>query len=129
MADANALADRDPRVDDAVVADLGLAADRHVRVHDRPRADARAFADRTANGPMDTLCSERDALADQASSWTPGAGRQGSSKRLTARANARYGWRARSIAHGAASALSPRMTAEARVGAELRRVLRDSRRT
>src|SRR5688500_10041157 len=44
---------------------------------------------------------------------TPGAGRHCSAKTSTACAKARYGFFARSIAHGAASASSPRMTAPA----------------
>ena len=115
VAEADALADRDARVQHAVVADLDLPADRRRAVHDRARADARAVAD-DGERPDRHAGAERHVLRrSPPSRCTPGGGRHGSAKSSTARANARYGWRARSIAHGAASAVSPRMTAEARV--------------
>ena len=105
VADPHALANRDARVDHAVVADLRLAADGHVRMHDRPRPDPRAVADdgkradrrvrrRSWRWPRHRQGGERPAA---------GATRPRRARRPCA--NARYGWRARSIAHGAPSAL------------------------
>ena len=52
VADANALADGDLGVDDAVLADLRKASDRHVRVHDGACADPRALGRPTRTRPM-----------------------------------------------------------------------------
>ena len=101
VADDDALADRDTRVHDAVVADDRAGADRDVRVDDRAGADA-APAPMQTNGdrrrPSDT------ARPTAASRMHAGLAAPGGAKISIARANARYGWRGRIIADGAAGA-------------------------
>ena len=104
VADADALADRDARRAARSRRRRRVPADCDVRMHDRARADARAVADRRERTDRH-VGAERDAFADAARGDARlAAGRHGSANSSTARANARYGCRARSIAHGAASA-------------------------
>ena len=64
MADADALADRHPGVNHAVVADRRLPADADVRMDDRARADVRAVADHRERSDRH-LRSQRDVLAER----------------------------------------------------------------
>ena len=66
------------------------------------RAPMRVPSPMTANGPTDTPSPSVTSCPIAAVACTPGGGRQGSAKSSTARANARYGCRLRSIAHEAA---------------------------
>ena len=79
-----------------------------VRVHDRARADPRAVADHGERADRRRRRRARRRRPTAASGCTPAGGRRGSAKSSTACANARYGCAMRSIAHGAASALSPK---------------------
>ena len=83
-----------------------------------PVADAHERGDR--RGRID----RRRPRATSASRCTPAGSASRGAKSSIARAKAKYGFAARSIAHGAASARSPRITADARVAAQRGRVLR-----
>src|SRR5262249_12541742 len=77
-----------------------------------PRAPTSKSGPTAAPPPRDA------AAATGAGRSTPAGGADGRTKKRSARANATYGWAARSTAKGAASgvvSLSPRMTADARV--------------
>ena len=102
-------------MDDAVVADTCAGTDGDVGVDDEivrspiaaPFPNRDKCADRYVRAELGVGGQRRQAV--DAGRGTPGRG-----QRPTARANARYGSLARSIAHGAAGASSLRITAEAR---------------
>ena len=100
-----------------------VTADDDVRVHDRARADA-CPSPTTAKAPMDASLAMCAAGADERQRMDASRGTGGFSARIsTALANARYGFFVRSMAHGAASACSPRITAPARVARSAASVL------
>src|SRR6185295_8156177 len=67
------------------------------------------------NAPIETSAPRLAEAATSARRWMPLACDGRGENSSTARAKAKYGFAARSIAHGAASARSPRITADARV--------------
>ena len=93
-------------MDDAVGADLRAGADRHVREDDGAIADRRALANRrrTRRSTRPRRAAHRRRPRRARARRAPGARRARTVR--TARANARYGSRVRSIAHGAGGASS-----------------------
>ena len=87
----HALANRDLRVDDAVVADPRAGPDRDVGIDDGPRADRRAGADRHERADRDVRTERRVRRHRAGPDRRPFGGAGASVSSPTACANARYG--------------------------------------
>ena len=103
----DALANRDVRVHDAVVADARARTDDDVGIDDGARADRRAGGPIVTNGPIDTSGPSVASGATALSGSTPFAGGVACTSRPTACANARYGFSLRRTAHAAGAAPGP----------------------